>query len=455
MIRHIIVLLLTAIALIFTNETFADNYPDQHHVFLIEDLISRIESQSGVKLSDDGTCLKLAYSVTYGYVILNPDTAEYPFNRGLPSWNGTAPDNNCSFLVQMRFPDDEGWSPWLTVGFWKAYIWASYGSTGYDGGYIDYDYVKLYQYQNRWQFKVHLARYTLDDPSPTIHKLSFYMSDTSTTKSMDYTALLNDNPEKIFISTDFLYQYDIDDEIGGSICSPTSVSMALISYDIAVDPLQFARDTRDPHYGIFGIWPRVVQNASEYGLNGAVTRYRSWSAAREVLAEGGRIIISVGRPLYAGHLMMLAGFTSEGNPIVHDPAKKDGYAKVYDKNDLAVSWFSKGGIAYTFFPVDDATSIERADILSGKLPESYQLSQNYPNPFNPTTTIPFTIPEQSDVKIAIYDVRGRMIEILYEQTTHAGSHTIVWNAENLASGNYFIVFSTSNFHKVMKAILVR
>lgn len=455
MIRHIIVLLLTAIALIFTNETFADNYPDQHHVSLIEDLSNRIESQSGVKLSDDGTCLELADSFIYGYVILNPDTAEYPFNRGLPSWNGTAPDDNCSFLVQMRFPDGEGWSPWLTVGFWKAYIWASYGSTSYGGGYIDYDYVKLYQYQNRWQFKVHLARYTLDDPSPTIHKLSFYMSDTSTTKSMDYTALLNDNPEEIFILTDFLYQYDIDDEIGGSICSPTSVSMALISYDIAVDPLQFARDTRDPYYGIFGIWPRVVQNASEYGLNGAVTRYRSWSAAREVLAEGGRIVISVGRPLYAGHLMMLAGFTSEGNPIVHDPAKKDGYAKVYDKNDLAVSWFSKGGIAYTFFPVDGATAIQPADVLAGKLPESYQLSQNYPNPFNPTTTIPFTIPQQTDVKIAIYDVRGRLIETLYEQTTRAGSHTIVWNAENLASGNYFIVMATPNFYKVMKAILVR
>jgi hypothetical protein len=75
-------------------------------------LSNRIESQSGVKLSDDGTCLELADSVIYGYVILNPDTAEYPFNRGLPSWNGTAPDDNCSFLVQMRFPDGEGWSPW-------------------------------------------------------------------------------------------------------------------------------------------------------------------------------------------------------------------------------------------------------------------------------------------------------------------------------------------------------
>jgi hypothetical protein len=440
---------------LYSNTISAQHYPDQHHVSYKEDLSNRIESLSGVQLGEDGTYFMLADTANYGYIILEPDTSEFSFNRGLPSWNGTAENDNCGFLVQMRFPDGDGWSAWLTVGFWKAYIWTSYGSTSYGGGYIDYDYVKLYQYQNRWQFKVHLARYSVDDPTPTLHKLSFYISDTGTTERMDYAALLNDNPEEIFIPTVFLYQYDIDDEIGGSICSPTSVSMALLSYDITVDPLQFARDTRDPYYGIFGIWPRVVQHASEYGLDGAVTRYRSWSATREVLADGGRIVISVGLPLYEGHLMLLAGFTEEGNPIVHDPAKTDGYAKVYDKNDLALSWFAKGGIAYTFFPEDGPTAIQSVDIFTENSPEQLQLSQNYPNPFNPTTTIPFSIPEKSKVKIAVYDIRGKLIEILYDNKASAGHHTVTWNAENLASGNYFIVMSAPNYYQVMKSILVR
>jgi len=451
------IILLLSWLFIHSNIIYAQNYPDQHHVSLIEDLSDQIESQSGIRISDDGSSLTLADTITYGYVILNPDTAEYPFNRGLPSWNGTAQNDNCGFMVQMRFPDGDGWSPWLTVGYWKAYIWSSYGSTSYGGGFIDYDYVKLYQYENRWQFKIHLARYSINDPPPTVHKLSFYISDRITTDSTDYTALLNDNPEEIFIPTDFLYQYDIDDDIGGSICSPTSVSMALLSYDIPVDPLKFAQDTYDPapNIQLFGIWPRAVQNASEYGVDGAVTRYRSWSEAREVLAEGGRVVISVGRPLYTGHLMMLAGFTAEGNPIVHDPAQTDGYSKVYDKNDLALSWFSKGGIAYTFFQTDGPMSIRPEENLAGKLPERYYLSQNYPNPFNPVTTIPFSIPEQTDVKIAVFDVTGRLVETLYNETTSAGSHSIVWNAEDLASGNYFIVLSTTDFYKVIKAILVR
>jgi len=41
----------------------------------------------------------------------------------LPSWNGTAPGDNGSFRVMMRFPYLTGWSPWLDVGYWKVDLW--------------------------------------------------------------------------------------------------------------------------------------------------------------------------------------------------------------------------------------------------------------------------------------------------------------------------------------------
>ena len=159
--------------------------------------------------------------------------------------------------------------------------------------------------------------------------------------------------------------------------------MILKSYDIDVDPRQFALDNYDTNFGMFGIWPRVVQNAAEYGLDGAVTRYRTWSEAREVLANGGRISMSVGPPLYAGHLMMLAGFTSDGRPIVHDPAKSNGYSYIFNKTSLSQSWFTKGGIAYTFyFPDSGAVNVENSN--QNIIADDYQLLQNYPNPFNPS-----------------------------------------------------------------------
>ena len=63
-------------------------------------------------------------------------------------------------------------------------------------------------------------------------------------------------------------------------------------------------------------------------------------------------------------LMMLAGFDSQGNPLVHDPARKDGYGHKFNKTDLSKSWFNKGGIAYTFY--FDSTSITSIDIKNTK-----------------------------------------------------------------------------------------
>ena len=248
---------------------------------------------------------------------------------------------------------------------------------------------------------------------------------------------MNDNPPEIFVPTDFIYQYGVDPDIGGSICSPTSVSMILRSYDIPVDPLQFARDTYDPYHNMFGVWPRVVENAAEYGLDGSVMRYRTWSQARDVLAGGGRISISVGPPLYSGHLMMLAGFSASGDPIVHDPAQAGGYAYIFDKTDLSRSWFEKGGIAYTFYPEETGPLAVEEPGAAGELPEGFLLLQNYPNPFNPSTAIRFQVPARGHVTLRVFDVVGHEVATLLDEDVPSGSHVVRFDASGLASGVYF------------------
>ena len=321
-------------------------------------------------------------------------------------------------------------------------------------GYIDYDNVKLDTYQSSWQFKVIMKRSSVSVVSPTIHKLSFFVSDSRTTSSVNITNIVNDNPAAVFIPTTFIYQYGVDPGIGGDICSPTSVAMILKSYNIDVDPRQFALDNYDTNFGMFGIWPRVVQNASEYGLDGAVTRYRTWSEAREVLANGGRISMSVGLPLYAGHLMMLAGFTSNGRPIVHDPARTDGYSHIFNKTSLSQSWFNKGGVAYTFYLADSA-ALPVEDINNSLLADDYQLMQNYPNPFNPSTSISFSIPQAGLVKLSVYDILGNEIEILVDDYLGAGNYTTSFNAANLASGVYIYRIQTENFVKAKQMMLIK
>lgn len=68
--------------------------------------------------------------------------------------------------------------------------------------------------------------------------------------------------------------------------------------------------------------------------------------------------------------------------------------------------------------------------------KDFRLGQNYPNPFNPSTTIPFEVPETSDVTVRIYDSISK--EIGSEQLRlESGGHSYVFHSENLSSGVYF------------------
>ena len=70
------------------------------------------------------------------------------------------------------------------------------------------------------------------------------------------------------------------------------------------------------------------------------------------------------------------------------------------------------------------------------VPSVFSLAQNYPNPFNPTTQISFNSPAAGHVELKVYNMLGReVLELISGQRT-AGSHTIRFEAANLASGVY-------------------
>ncbi len=431
------------------NHLNAQIYPDQNFVLRIDSIKAKIVYSEGIKLSDDGKSIALQDNSLEGYFILKEQSSPNPFNQGLPSWNGKA-NGDCGFKVQMRFPYNNDWSPWLTVGYWQKNIWADYGSTSYTGGYIDYDNVKLNSYQTKWQFKVILSRTLLSSVSPTIYKLGFYVSDSRTTSNVNISQIVNDNPSAIFIPTSFIYQIGVDSKIGPDICSPTTVSMILRSYNISVDPYQFALSTYDPYFKMFGIWPRVVQNAAEFGLDGSVTRYRTWSEAKKILENGGRIAMSIGQPLYTGHLLMLAGFTIDGKPIVHDPAKSYGQSYVYDKTSLSQAWFNKGGVAYTFYPTSNIVAVENS-----VLPSSFELFQNYPNPFNPTTTIKYQINSSEFVSLKVFDALGQEIITLVNENKLPGIYSVRFDGSNLSGGVYFYRLQAGSFYQTKKLVLLK
>jgi len=66
------------------------------------------------------------------------------------------------------------------------------------------------------------------------------------------------------------------------------------------------------------------------------------------------------------------------------------------------------------------------------------LFQPYPNPFNSGTTVSVTLPERSDLRVAIFDIMGRQVATLASGTVSAGVHHMQWDASKVASGVYFV-----------------
>ena len=93
-------------------------------------------------------------------------------------------------------------------------------------------------------------------------------------------------------------------------------------------------------------------------------------------------------------------------------------------------------------------------------PKNFSLHQNYPNPFNPETSIHFTVPKMSRVTLAIYDILGRKIRTLVNETKAAGSYNVTWKGKNnqgqpLASGLYFYKLQAGEFSATKKMMLLK
>lgn len=88
-------------------------------------------------------------------------------------------------------------------------------------------------------------------------------------------------------------------------------------------------------------------------------------------------------------------------------------------------------------------------------PDDFKLYQNFPNPFNPTTTLAFYLPKDSYATLRIYNVLGVEVAILLEGRRSAGTHTVVWDAQDLPSGIYAYRLTAGSFVAVRKMVLMK
>ena len=123
--------------------------------------------------------------------------------------------------------------------------------------------------------------------------------------------------------------------------------------------------------------------------------------------------------------------------------EKNNTGEIIDLDGIVPGWASNG--IYTI-------SLSEKPIM---LSERSIIDSAYPNPFNPVTKINFTLSVDSEVSVQIYNMQGRLIETLASQNMHAGSHSLVWNADNQSSGIYFVKMIAGKDIDTQKLLLVK
>jgi hypothetical protein len=94
------------------------------------------------------------------------------------------------------------------------------------------------------------------------------------------------------------------------------------------------------------------------------------------------------------------------------------------------------------------------------MPDQYIIHQNYPNPFNPVTTLRYDLPETGLVTITIYDMLGRQVKTLINQTQDAGYRSVIWDATNdygkpVSAGIYLYQIRVGPYTKTRKILLLK
>ena len=94
------------------------------------------------------------------------------------------------------------------------------------------------------------------------------------------------------------------------------------------------------------------------------------------------------------------------------------------------------------------------------IPKEITLYQNYPNPFNPLTTISYELPQDSYVKITIYDPLGNVVNNLVNANQLSGNRSIQWNATNslghrVAAGIYIYRIESGGTRQTKKMVLLK
>ena len=199
-------------------------------------------------------------------------------------------------------------------------------------------------------------------------------------------------------------------------------------------------------------WTGSFWDTSAWNWNVAATySYNSWYYA-ELEKHDGLLTLR----LYDGNKNLIEETDPVNLALIHEMSNPAEYLYVGEphtddyKGDVRID-------EITLLSYDSVATDISDDI---KLPNEFSLSQNYPNPFNPSTTIEYTLPENTQVRIEIFNLQGQKIKLLQDNFQKVGRHAVSWDAtdsdgQKVASGVYLYRISTDLYIYSKKMVLMK
>ena len=297
----------------------------------------------------------------------------FNYTEAIASWNASTPAGSW-IEVQFRAQYGSRWSKWYVLGIWAADDSTirrhSVQSQGDSDGFVAVDtFVSSAKKSTTNKFQLKLRLFSANGTAtPSVRNASVAYS-TSAPKKGSVSA---GNPANWNTLVDIPECSQMVYSDGGEVwCSPTSTSMVL-GYFSGGGEDEASCETRvraavagvyDWIYDGHGNWPFNTAYAATQGYEGYVARFTSLDKAEEYVKAGVPVVMSIawgkgdltGASIEStnGHLFVLVGFDSSGNPIVNDPASPDNPSvqRTYLRAELEPLWLqASAGTVYLIYP---------------------------------------------------------------------------------------------------------
>lgn len=278
------------------------------------------------------------------------------FGSLIISWVGT-PGVGRTERFLARAEVDGAWTAWYTMAVWQ------HGATGsvrgqHDAlGRVDVDTLRLDGRASAFQLRLESSS---SDGGQAIRSLTAVAGEpvglAPTPEGPIAWGRDLDVPRRSQAIQPPPYRWDI--------CSPTSLTMVLGYWGTDLSVMEVAFAVRDRTTGIFGNWPANTAFAASLGLDAWVDRFDSLAPVERDVAADRPVVASLrwrpgelpGAPLNAtgGHLIVIRGFTEQGDVIVNDPAAPSEAAvrRILPRAAFERVWLRAGGVVYRIRPFD-------------------------------------------------------------------------------------------------------